>query len=123
MEKQEENNDNLRAYNLLSFDKVFILLHSPCTTITNHPNILYFDRPKNRYYLMGRVVRLEVTNFARQGIESYPKFNSLAFVDERDYSKYKSEKKDYLKPNYIKNIFYTDIDFITIDFNILMEKR
>jgi hypothetical protein len=99
-----EDDNTKDAYDISKYDLVYILLKGK--------NELYqkftrYDMAKKRYFIEGIVVQLP----------KYPVFHSIAFVDEKDIKEYRKAKRLIEKEKFIHNIFFGDIDFITLPFD------
>ncbi len=114
MEPTKQKEDHSQAYDITRYDRVFILLHPLSEKIKEHADKVHYDKSKNRYYLSGRIIRYKYADVPRS---NYPVYHSIAFVNEPDVSNYLKETDTRKKTSYILNVFYAEIEFITLDFN------
>ncbi|MDB5255919.1 MAG: hypothetical protein JWM14_614 [Chitinophagaceae bacterium] len=115
MEPQDEHKLSL-AYDLTQYDKVIVIIKPTSPLRENYPQYVKHDKSKDRYYITGKLVRFK---FDRMNYYSYPVKDAIALVPTADVSAYGKATKEEKKREFIVNIFYGEILFITLDFDSL----
>lgn len=104
---EEEKDITKLAYNISSYDLVYILLKDSAKNNISYKDVIRLDKKKSRYYFLGKIIEMQ----------GYPKFLTIAFVNEKDLVEYKKAKNFREKQKYIVNIHFGDIDYINLSFD------
>jgi len=104
------------AYDMTQYDQVIVIIKPSSPLRDTHKEYIKHDKSKDRYYITGKLIRFK---FARMNYHSYPVKNSLALVPTQDIMAYQKATKEEKKREFIVNIFYGEIRFITLDFESL----
>ncbi len=115
MESQDEHKIPL-AYDVTQYDQVIVIIKPMSPLRETHKAYIKHDKSKDRYYITGKLVRFKL---ARMNYYSYPVKDAIALVPTEDILAYSKATKEEKKREYIVNIFYGEILFITLDFNSL----
>lgn len=115
MEAQDEDKISL-AYDVTQYDQVIVIIKPTSPLRETHKEHVKHDKSKDRYYITGKLVRFK---FARMNYYSYPVKDAIALVPTQDLMAYQKATKEEKKREFIVNIFYGEILFITLDFNSL----
>lgn len=86
----------------------------------SHAALVKHDKSKDRYYIVGKLVRLRMD---RMNYDAYPVSNAIALVPSDDVIAYNKTTKTEKKRDFIVNIFFGEILFITVDFDSLDWKK
>ena len=105
------------AYDFINYDEVYVILKPTAKIITEYPEKLKFDKVKNKYFLLGKLVKMERKRAAPPGIVRFPKFRAIAFVHSSDVATYNKTIKEEKREEYIINIQFSDIEFISVVFD------
>jgi hypothetical protein len=115
MEPQDEHQVPL-AYDITQYDQVIVIIKPTSPLRETHKTYIKHDKSKDRYYMTGKLVRFK---FARMNYYSYPVKDAIALVPTENITDYNKATKEEKKREFIVNIFYGEILFITLDFNSL----
>jgi len=105
------------AYDFVNYDEVYVILKPTAKIISECSEKLKFDKVKNKYFLIGRLVKKERKRLDPPGIVRFPKFRAIAFVHFSDVSAYNKTTKEEKREEYIINIHFSDIEFISVAFD------
>lgn len=115
MVPQDEHKLSL-AYDVTQYDHVIVIIKPTSPLRENYKEHVKHDKSKDRYYITGKLVRFK---FDRMNHYSYPVKDAIALVPTADLLTYSKATKEEKKREFIVNIFYGEILFITLDFNSL----
>ncbi len=115
MESQDEHKISL-AYDVTQYDQVIVIIKPTSPLLQTQKEDVKYDKSKDRYYITGKLVRFK---FARMNYYSYPVKDAIALVPTKDILAYQKATKEEKKREFIINVFYGEILFITLDFNSL----
>jgi hypothetical protein len=111
------------AYDLVNYDKVYIVLKPTAKLISESSSIVKFDKVKNKYFLVGKLIKKERKRLDPPSIVRYPKFRAIAFIDSTDVLAYRKERNEEKREGYILTIHFSDIECISVAFDSLDWKK
>jgi hypothetical protein len=109
MEEIEED-----PYNLINYDLVIIILKDVPASIEKYKEILKIDKKKNKYFIKGKLIQIK---------NHYPKYKTLAFINEKDITSFKQVKLFNDKQKFVFNIHLSDVDSILVQIDNLDWKK
>ncbi len=115
-EISKEDDDHSSTYDLTKYDRVYIILKDNSDN-KRFSECIKYSKTKKKYYLVGKLVKLDVPNLGNNGITKYPFNGSVAFVEEKQLDDYKRLNHPRKKLDYIYNVFWGDIAHILADFD------
>lgn len=105
------------VYDFVNYDEVYVILKPTAKAISECSEKLKFDKVKNKYFLIGRLVKKERKRLDTPGVVRFPKFRSIAFLHSSDVAAYNKAAKEEKQEEYIMNIHFSDIEFISVAFD------